>query len=1194
MRALSLTQQRLWFLSQWEPATLAPALTSAIDLCGMLDRAALQASFNALAQRHEALRTMVYLVEEQPFQCHADLVIVPLRVVDLRALPQTQRAAEAERLASAEACRSFDLTRGPLVRTTLLALDEGEHLLLLSLHRLIADEESLQIAIRELGPLYAGFSSGAAPADPAPIAQPTDFIARQTEWLRGEAAATQLAYWCRSLADIQTLDLLTDRPRPPTRSYRAAWRIRALDAELHAALTQLVRAEDAVTLPMLLLSGFAALLARYSGQTDIAIGLPINGRDQAAAGMIGCYGNALVFRADLSGDPSFRALAWRVRATWHQAEAHRDLPFERLIAELQPERDPSRSPLFQVTFAAEPDVVPAYEAGELTIRQRTSARTTTEVDLALRVVEDERGLSVIAEYASDIFDGPTIARLLEQLHILLAGAVAAPDQPIGTLPLLSAAERQHLLAEWNDTAAGVSCRGGSRTAPTGSAVRPFASDASCLHHLFEAQAARTPDAVALIFDFRDKETSGQGDKEITGCTANDGSAFSVQRSAFNVHLTYAELNRCANQLAHYLRTLDVGPDVLVGVCVERSVELLVGLLGTLKAGGAYVPLDPAYPTERLAFMLEDAQVRLLITDSIHDLRLTIDDLEQAQTPIVNRKSKIVNLDADWPTIAQQSAMNPDSVVAPEHLAYVIYTSGSTGRPKGVLVPHRGLANMAEAQQQLFGITPGERVLQFASLSFDASIFEMTIALCAGAAICLGARDTLLPGAELLRLLHDQAIAFMVPPPSALALLPYTNLPALRLVAVAGEICPSELVTRWAPGRRFFNLYGPTEATIWTTAAACSATEHTPPIGRSIRNTHVYLLDDRLQPVPIGVAGQLYIGGVGLARGYLNRPDLTAERFVPNPFASGVDKETSRHGDKETEDTLGSSAFILPPSSFRLYATGDLARYRSDGSIEYLGRLDHQVKLRGYRIEVGEVEAALLASGVLRECIVVVRDDPPLVGVQPDRRLLAYVVEGSGVRDQGAVVQGSGIRGQGAGEAILERQTPNARPLIPDLRAFLKRRLPAFMIPSVFVVLDALPRMPNGKIDRRALPAPDASGATRSTPLVLPRTPTEEVIAGILANILRIKDIGIYDSFFDLGGHSLLATQVVSRVNRSFRLKLPIRSLFEAPSIAELASYMIANESQPGQIEKTAQIIQRIKRMSATDIRVSLQQAGSDE
>jgi amino acid adenylation domain-containing protein len=1141
MKALSLTQQRLWFLVQWEPATLAPALTSAIDLCGVLNRAALQASINALTQRHAALRTTVQLVEDQPFQRADDQMLVPLRVVDLCALPPAQRAAAAERLASAEVYGPFDLTRGPLVHTTLLALDAGAHVLLLSLHRLIADAESLQIAIRDLRDLYATFTAGAAPAGLAPLGHPIDFIDRQTEWLRGAAAAAQLAYWCRSLANLPVLDLPTDRPRPPTRSYRGARCILALDTRLHAALTQLGRAEDQA-LPTLLLSGFAALLSRYSGQTDIAIGLPISGREPADVGVIGCYENALVFRADLSGEPSFRALAGRVRATWLQAEAHRDLPFERLIAELQPEYDPSRAPIFQVTFAAEPGFSPAYTADRLTFRQRASVRATTEFDLALRAVEDERGLSMLAEYASDIFDGPTIMRLLKQLHILLAGAVATPEQRIGTLPLLLAAERQYLLAEWNDTVA---------------EVRSTLAGSACLHELFAAHAARTPDAVAVAFD----ETKDERRKT----KADDSDSSFGLRPSSPMQLTYRELDRRANQLAQHLRTLAVGPDVLVGICVERSIELMVAVLGVLKAGGAFVPLDPAYPAERLAFMLEDSRVAVLLTQA---------HLIEALPAL---RAKIVCLDADWPLIARKPAVSPAIALHPENLAYAIYTSGSTGRPKGVLVPHYGLSNMAEAQQQLFGITPGERVLQFASPSFDASIFEITMALCAGAALCFGAGDTLLPGAELLRLLHDQAIALVTLPPSALALLPRTNLPALRLVTVAGEACPSELVTQWAAGRRFFNLYGPTEATIWTTAAACSATEPTPPIGRPIRNTRVYLLDDRLQPVPIGAAGQVYIGGAGLARGYLNRPDLTAERFVPDPFATPEDER------RTTNDEADVRPFVLRPSSFvRLYKTGDRARYRPDGAIDYLGRLDHQVKLRGFRIEIGEVEAALLAAGVLRECIVVAQDDPPLAGVQPDRRLVAYVVMTNDERRT--------TNDQESDPSVVLRPSS----FVGELRAFLRSRLPAFMIPAAFVVLDALPRTPNGKVDRRALPAFAASEATRSTPPAPPRTPTEKVIAGIVANILRIKDIGIHDSFFDLGGHSLLATQVVSRVNRSFRLKLPIRSLFEAPSIAELASYMIANQSQPGQIEKTAQIIQRIKRMSAADIQASLQQARSDD
>ncbi|MEH2041209.1 non-ribosomal peptide synthetase [Nostoc sp.] len=1065
---LSFAQQRLWFLDQLEPESSVYNIPGAMQISGSLNVSVLEQSLSEIVRRHEVFRTTFITVAGQAFQVVHPVSTWSLPVVNLRHLPASDRKVAAMELTNGDAQQPFDLRRGPLLRTTLLCLDENEHILLLTMHHIIADAWSLDILFHELVTIYQAFAVGKpslrdatrTPLPELPI-QYADFAYWQRQWLQGQTFETQLAYWKQQLnGNLPILDVPTDRPRPPVQTFRGARRSRVLSLNLTQALKQLSQ-QAGVTLFMTLLTAFKTLLYRYTHQEDIAVGTPIAGRTKSEIeGLIGFFVNTLVLRTDLSGNPTFRELLSRVREVALGAYAHQDLPFEKLVEELQPERHLSHTPLFQVMFvlqntgSQEPLTLPGVSLSPLSVEE-----STAKFDLTLVVQEQKEELVATLEYNTDLFEPATAERMLGHWQTLLESVVANPEQRLLTLPVLTATERHQLLVEWNDT--------------------KINYVQQCIHELFAAQVEQTPDAVAVVFA--------------------------------NKQLTYRELNNRANQLAHYLQQLGVGPDVLVGICVERTLEMIIGLLGILKAGGAYVPLDPTYPQERLSFMLSDSQVQVLLTQ-----QKLVESNPCVSTPNSALATKLVCLDTDWELINQQSKNNPNSEVTPENLAYVIYTSGSTGRPKGVLIQHQGVCNLAQLQVELFDIQQHSRVLQFASLSFDASVWEIFMALCSGASLYLGTQDSLRPGADLMQLLQEQSITHVTLPPTALAALPTEELPNLQTLIVAGEACNPKLVAQWSKGRRFFNAYGPTESTVCATVAECTGDTQLP-IGRAIANTQVYILDQHLQPVPIGIPGELYIGGDGLARGYLNRPELTAERFIANPFQSGRgDGEMGREFHPTTPPSHHPIVPTLSTDSQRLYKTGDLARYLPDGNIEYVHRLDNQVKIRGFRIELGEIEAVLNYHPAVRENTVVVREE-----VSGDKRLVAYIVPNS--------------------EQISTAQ----------LRHYLQEKLPEYMVPNYFVMLDALPLTPNGKIDRKALPAPDSNQELEA--YVAPASPIEEIVAGIWSQVLGVKQVGRYGNFFALGGHSLLATQLVSRVRDTFQMELPLRCLFESPTVAGLAN-----------------------------------------
>ena len=943
---LSYAQQRLWFLDQLQPLSAFYNVPVALRLVGTLNVAALEQSLQKIIHRHEALRTNFVTVDGQPTQVIQTQGNWKVSIVDFKYLSTTEQEIATQQLAQQQAIQPFNLATEPLIRPTLIVLSKTEHALLVCMHHIVFDGWSVGVFVEELAALYNAYSQGQpSPLAPLPI-QYADFAIWQRNWLQGDVLQSQLSYWQQQLANAPALlSLPTDRPRPSVQTFAGAYQQFALPTELTDRLVKLSQ-EQNCTLFMTLLAAYDTLLYRYTGVADILVGSPIANRDRSEIeGLIGFFVNTLVMRSNLAGNPTFSELLSRVQEVALSAYAHQNLPFEILVEALQPERDLSHTPLFQVMFAVQNASPSEVELAGLTVTPLITEGATAKFDLSLLMQNTPTGLVGCWEYNTDLFDASTIKRMTGHFVTLLEGIITNPEERISQLPLLTAIEQQQLLVEWNNTQADY-------------------PQNKCIHQLFEEQVELAPDAVAVVFG--------------------------------NQQLTYHQLNCRANQLAHYLRSLGVTLDVLVALCVERSLDMVVGLLGVLKAGGAYLPLDPEYPIERLSFMLEDAQVSVLLTQ-----QHLIERLPKYQ-------AKLVCLDETWSQIAQNNQENPSSGVKAFHLANLIYTSGSTGRPKGVMVEHKGLCNLAQAQIQTFGLTSDSRVLQFASFSFDASISEIVMAFGSGGTLYLGTKNSLLPGKPLIEQLKNYGITHITLPPSALAVMPGSELPTLQTIIVAGEACSAELIKQWSVGRNFFNAYGPTEATVCATIAKCTNDEKVN-IGKAIANTQVYILDENLQPVPVGVSGELHIGGVGLARGYFNRPELTPEKFINNPFGSG-----------------------------RLYKTGDLARYLSDGNIEYLGRIDRQVKIRGFRIELGEIEALLSQHDDVQLCCIIVREDTP-----SNERLVAYVVP------QKDVTLTTG-----------------------ELRQFLTDKLPGFMVPAAFVILESLPLTPNGKVDRRALPAPD--------------------------------------------------------------------------------------------------------------------------
>ena len=1043
---LSFAQQRLWFFEQLTPGNFPYHIVAGVRLTGTLDARSLDRSLNELVKRHEVLRTAFKTINGQPVQAIASNLELKILEIDLRSLPETERDREVKRLIAAEAKLAFDLSQAPLLRAKLLHLSDSNWVLLLSTHHIIFDGWSMGIFIQELATFYQAFSTGKPSPLPELSVQYADFASWQRQWLQGEVLETQLAYWKKQLGgNLSVLNLPTDRPRSAVQTFRGAVHEFTIPKAIAEEMTQLSQREKA-TLFMVLLAAFKTLLYRYTGQEDILVASPIANRNRREIEeLIGFFANTLVFRTNLSSNQTFKELLASVREVALGAYNHQDLPFEKLVEILQPERDLSHNPLFQVLFSLRNVRTPQIKLPGVTLSNLEIEQKTAKFDLALGLEEGLEGINGTLEYSQDLFDASTARRIAGHFITLLESIAANPEQRLSNLPILTKPEQQQLLFEWNNTQSELPLN-------------------QCVHGLFEAQTERTPDAIAVVFD--------------------------------REQLTYRELNRRANQLAHHLKNLGVKPEIPVGILVDRSLEMVVGLLGILKAGGAYVPLDPAYPPERLVFMLEDAQVGVVLTQA----RL-VESLPKHQ-------GRIVCLDTDWEIIERQSEANLISEVKLDNLAYVIYTSGSTGKPKGVAIEHRNAVALLDWATQVFNPEDLAGVLASTSICFDLSVFELFVPLSRGGKVILAENALHLP-----TLSAAPYVTLINTVPSAIAeLLRMDGIPSsVRTVNLAGEPLGNKLVQQVYEHntvQKVFNLYGPSEDTTYSTYTLVKkGGNEPPPIGRPIANTQVYILDAQKQPVPIGVPGELYIGGAGLARGYLNRPELTAVSFILNPFSD-------------------------EPSS-RLYKTGDLARYLSDGNIEFLGRIDQQVKIRGFRIELGEIEAAIGQHPAVREAIALVREDNP-----GDKRLVAYIVANSELRG-------------GHGDT-----DPTHSEFINHLRVFLKQKLPQYMIPSAFVLLEAMPLTPNGKIDRRSLRAPDTNTPEFESNFTEPRTPDEQLIAEIWAEVLGLERVGIHDNFFELGGHSLLATQVISRLREAFQIEVPLRSLFESPTVATVTESLL--------------------------------------
>src|SRR6266508_1357144 len=1328
---LSFAQQRLWFIDQLEPGGAMYNVPTALRVRGELRRELLGSALGEVVRRHEALRTRFEVREGQPIQVIDEVSPIEMPLIDVSGLEERQREKEARKIAGEEAARSFDLNRGPLLRVIVLKMDEEEHVLLYTTHHIVSDGWSMEILIREVGELYRAFSAGEpSPLEELPI-QYADFAVWQREWLGGEVLERQMEYWGGQLKDLQILELPTDHPRPTIQSFRGSRCRFQVDGELSQRLQELSRAEGA-TLFITLLAAFQALLGRYTGEQDITVGTVIANRNHLETeGLIGFFVNQLVMRTDLSEALSFRRLLGKVRRIVLESYSHQDLPFEQLVEELAPKRDLSRPPLCQVVFALQNTPQAGLGLPGLSLTGFEVESRVAKWDLTLVMNKTPEALIGFWEYCQDLFEERTVLRMIGHFQMLLRRAVSDPDCRLSELEILTEGEREQILVEWNKTESDYSLQ-------------------HCAHELFEVQAMLTPEAVAVVYEGHE--------------------------------LSYGELNRRANQLAHYLKRWGVSPEMVVGLYLERSLEMLIGLLGVLKAGGAYLPLNRSYPLERLAYMLADSQVPILLSQS------------KAAEHLPVTEAQVICLDSDWDEIAQEQDGNLAASVRGENLAYVIYTSGSTGQPKGVMVGHKGLCNLVKQQLSAFGVRPQNRVLQFASLNFYASVFESFMALGSGAILCLADEERLRPGTELCEMLRRDAIDVVTLPPVVLSTLEAAAVSGVRKVISAGEECSNQVVEKWARDRRFFNAYGPTEVTVWVTLAECeTGYERKPSIGRPIGNTNVYVLDERQQPVPVGVAGELHISGVGLARGYMGRPDLTAEKFIPHPFDS--------------------------EAGARLSQTGDLARYLPGGNLEFLGRTDHQMKLRGYRIEPGEIDAVLCEHPKVKQCAVMLREDEP-----GHRRLVAYVVsqdwyelppeayrlpnglviaqqnrhetefiyqeiferqqymrhgielgEESYVFDVGAniglftlfigehspgakiyafepieevhkclaqnaarygkrvkvfqyglsdreeerkftyyprfsamsrqeeyssekedkelvkrylrnerergvagsvellahadevlegrfegqarvcrtrrlsdVMREQGVerinllkidveraeedvlrgieeedwekidqivleahdedvegrvgrvqeiverlkrrgyvveieedeylRGTGlynlyarrvglasmpkSGQAMSRREASVTMSMLTaaELREYLQRRLPEYMVPSAFVVVAELPLTANGKVDKKALPRPEVGRRWQEESYREPRTEVEEVMAGIWRQVLGVERVGIHDNFFELGGDSILSIQIIARA-RQAGLDLTPKHIFQHQTIAQLAQVITAASEQ---------------------------------
>jgi len=1016
----SFPQRRLWFLDQLTPDSWAYNLTSAWRLRGALNVQALEKCFSEILGRHEILRTTFKAIDGEPMQIVSGPQKFHLPVIDLRTLSGADREIRVQEFIEDELKHVFDLERGPLLRLSVLKLSDNEHVLLKNTHHIITDSWSEDIFVEEWTLLYDSFSKGQGFAlAPLPI-QYADFSEWQQQALKGDELARQLAYWQKKLGgELPALHLPADHPRPETADYAGAVVNFSLSPQVSVALRELARKER-VTLFIMMLTAYKVLLHRYSGQHDIIVGTPVTNRNrEELEHLIGFFLNTLVLRTDFSGNPPFLKALASVRDTALGAFSNQEVPFEMLVEKLQPERNLSQHPLCQVMFV----LLRAGETSEvsagITVSQFDIVPNTSKFDLVLSLTEKEDGIDGSFVYGTSLFDKATMDRMVQDFQVLLESIADGPSRPIDELPLLDEASRRQLLVEWNDTA------------------RPCSLIP--VHDLVDAQCARTPEAVAVVHG--------------------------------NESMTYGELYRRSGRLAAHLQAHGAGSGKLIGVCVDRTPDMFVALLGILRSGAAYVPLDPDFPPDRLSVMIEDAIPPIIITQ------------RNVEASLPKSAAHIIYLEDELPGGTE---LQPPQV-SPDDLAYVLFTSGSTGRPKGVGIPHGALTNLLESMRERPGMVQSDTLLAVTTLSFDIAGLEIFLPLICGAKIVLAGRDAAMDPRQVAEIIGKEGITVLQATPSTwrgLLAAEWKGSPNLKILC-GGEAMTADLaehlITRCAS---LWNVYGPTETTIWSTLKKVESVEGTVSIGHPIANTRIYILNESLQPQPVGVYGELHIGGLGVARGYLGQPELTAKKFIPDPFGAPGD---------------------------RLYKTGDLARYRSDGSIEFLGRLDHQVKVRGYRIELAEIESSLGRHPAVQQCVVIARDD----------RLVAYIVKRGETEEAG-------------------------------LRDFLKSKLPEYMIPSVFEFIDALPMTPNGKVDRKALPALDCV-LSRHHEFVAPRNDLEENLAAIWSHALGVERISMNDDFFELGGHSLMAVGLFIEIEKKLGHKLPLATLFQAPTIGQIAA-----------------------------------------
>jgi amino acid adenylation domain-containing protein len=1027
----SIDQERLWFIDQLQPGNAAYNIFSASRIRGLLDAAVMERVIRELIARHEVLRTTFMIVDDEPMQFINPEVDFNLVSIDLESLPSDQREPEALRLVTEDFSRPFDLEKGPLVRVGLIRLSEDDHVLHQNMHHTVTDRWSGAIFEQETGLLYDAFAKGKpSPLVPLPI-QYADYALWQRSLVESEIYRKQAEYWKRRLADVPyVLEVPADFPRPPMQNFRGARVYTRYSKRLLEALRDLSRREG-VTMFTLALAAYKALLYRYTSQETVLVGTTFANRNRPELqNMVGYLLNLIVLSTELSGNPTFRELLQRERVTVLEGFANQDLPFGKLVQELRPTQDASRNPIVQhsLIYLDFPELTIMETLG-LTAKHLDIDNGASRFDMTLAMTETEEGYEVDIEYPTDLYRRERIERMTVHLENILESIVADPGRRLSELPVLSAAEEQQLLIDWNNTAVSY---------PSGQFI----------HELFEAQAEATPDGVALVFETE--------------------------------RLTYRELNEQSNRVAHYLRDAGVGGGELVGLFISRSLQMIVGLLGILKAGAAYMPLDERYPAERLSFMLKDSGARVVLT-------------EAQQLPGFD--GRVVHLNAESDAINRCDTGNLEHKTTNELPAYVIYTSGSTGQPKGVEVSHRSVVNLLHAVLSKISLDATDTMLSVSTLSFDVATAEIFLPLITGGRMVIASREVATEGLQLAKLFANSGATVMQGTPASWRMLVDADWQgdARLKVFTAGEpldrFLAEQLLERCG---ELWNLYGPTETTIYSGVVRITGDAGPIPIGPPLANTRFYVVDQFMNPVPIGIYGELLIGGAGLAHGYLRRPDLTAEKFVPDPFGSG-------------------------PGA-RLYRTGDLVRYLEDGNLEFGGRLDHQVKVRGFRIELGEIEVALSRHPSVRNAVVLTHESRP-----GEQRLVAYIVGNENIPTPG------------------------------EWRTFLLQRLPEYMIPSLFVRLDELPLLPSGKVDRNALPAPDASRPELSKAFVAPENPTQARLVEIWMNVLGIDRVGIHDDFFELGGDSILATRLASRVRRIFGIELPLRELFWKTTVSELAA-----------------------------------------